>query len=320
MKKIITLLALTLSVGLLKAATSQDTIIMRSQTVVIGSEGDTLRTKEMGRNIFIQTVNGQKWVYKDVTRNGDKFTLKDVESGDIRLSRGVILTSLNWENRHGKKRWRWASGHWMGVSIFYSGLVQNLGHLSMPQGAEILKLSPKSIGVDLNFIDAVIVSKGCFGLVTGLGLEINNFRFDNNVGLTTDENGVVIPNLSYTEQGIYLTKSKLNTVYLNMPLLFEFQFGRPSYRRTNNNIFINFGVIGGLRIHSHTKVKSNDDRMNGTFKEHGGLNLRNFHYGFIVNVGYGNFALSAKYYPHSIFTNGGGPNLQQVNIGLSILF
>ncbi|WP_298064305.1 porin family protein [uncultured Rikenella sp.] len=218
------------------------------------------------------------------------------------------------------KRWKWRGGHWAGVGIYYNGLVRNLGTLSLPDGADYLRQTPKSIGVNVNFADFTLVSNRHFGLITGLGLEMNNFRFDENISLTRDGSGRIGPDYSYDAAGIDLKKSKLTTVYLNIPLLVEFQFGRSKAGRPCPG-FVNFGVIGGMRLQGHTKVKYRD--TNGdmqTRKQHSGLNLRNFHYGVEFNVGYRYIALSARYYPHNIFVADKGPNVQQVNIGLSLVF
>lgn len=209
------------------------------------------------------------------------------------------------------KGWSWDAGHWQGGTIHYSGLVGGLGNLNTPEGASWLTQGVKSIGVDLNLIDVTIFSKGCFGIISGLGLEINNFRFDKNVALGNDESGRVAPNWSYREAGISLSKSKLTTTYLQVPLLFEFQFGK------RDNGWVNFGVVGGFLLQAHTKVKSEE---RGIEKKYRDLNLNNFHYGFEVAAGYSAFGLRAKYYPQSIFRPGEGPNVQQVNIGLTIAF
>ena len=215
-------------------------------------------------------------------------------------------------------RWKSGAAHWSGVTVFYNGLVKNLGSLKLPAEVAEMKLSSKSIGVDVNLFDFVIVSKGHFGLFTGVGMEFNNFRFDNNIGLTRNDQGVVVIDDRYNEEGISLEKSKLTTGYVNIPLMAEFQFGgRDGYKR---RAFVNFGVIGGVKIASHTKIKSSDEHIKGIRKTHGGLNLREFHYGFAFNIGYRFVSLSAKYYPCSIFTSDGGPNVQQVNIGIGLLF
>lgn len=217
------------------------------------------------------------------------------------------------------KRWKWYGGHWSGVGIYYNGLVRNLGNLSLPDGADYLRQSPKSIGVNVNLIDLTIVSNRHFGLITGLGFEINNFRFDRDIALTLDENGHTAPDYRYDRPGVDFKKSKLTTMYLNLPLLAEFQFGRGKAGKRAPG-FINFGVVGGVRLQGHTKVKYRDEAGHThTEKQHSGLNLRNFHYGVECNVGYRWVAVSARYYPQSIFVDGKGPNVQQVNIGLSFL-
>lgn len=210
-----------------------------------------------------------------------------------------------------RKSWSWDAGHWQGGTIHYSGLVGGLGNLNAPEDASWLTQGVKSIGVDLNLIDVTIFSRGCFGIISGLGLEINNFRFDKNVAFGNDELGRVAPDWSYRDAGIALSKSKLTTTYLQVPLLFEFQFGK------RYNGWVNFGVVGGFLLQAHTKVKSEE---RGIEKKYRDLNMNNFHYGFEVAFGYSAFGLRAKYYPQSIFRPGEGPNVQQVNIGLTIAF
>lgn len=207
------------------------------------------------------------------------------------------------------KRWRWDGGHWQGATLTYGGLVDGLGNLNKPQGAEWMTQGTSSIGLDLNFIDLTIFSRGCFGIFSGLGLEINNFRFDKNVAIGNDENGYIVPDWSYDKSGVALSKTKLTTTYLQVPLMFEFQFGK------NRSGWINFGVVGGFLVDGHTKIKQRDG---GTVKRYSGLNLNNFHYGFEASIGYTAFGLRAKYYPQSIFRDGLGPNTQQVNIGITI--
>ncbi len=205
------------------------------------------------------------------------------------------------------KRWSYMGGHYAGASLFYNGLVQDLGHLRLPPDAGWMHLASNSIGVDLNPLDFVLVSNRHFGLITGLGFEINNFRFENNIGITQNDQGYIVPDETYNQNGITLDKSKLTTVYMNIPLLVEFKIGR-------SGGYVNGGVVGGLRLSSHTKVKT--ESPSTIEKSHRGLNLRNFHYGVHLQGGYRNYGIVAKYYPQSIFTTGGGPDVRQVNIGI----
>lgn len=206
----------------------------------------------------------------------------------------------------------WDKGHWSGVSVFYNGLIDNLGSLSTPSGAPYLSLGAKSIGVALNPLDVTLVHGKRVGLLTGLGVEFNNFRFDQNVTLKR-EHGITGPDWQYEQNGVKLSKSKLFTCYLNIPLLVEVQMGH------KQNFFINAGMIGGMNIGSHTKIKSSSPQFSGKEKNHGSLGLRNFHYGYTVNIGYDCFALSVIYYRSNLFRPGEGPRVQQINIGLSVL-
>ena len=96
-------------------------------------------------------------------------------------------------------------------------------------------------------------------------------------------------------------------------LLIEVQMGR------NNNFFINAGMVGGWRIGTHTKIKVSDPRMSGKYKDHGSFGLRNFHYGYTINIGYNHFALTAVYYRSTLFKDDKGPRVQQINIGLTFM-
>lgn len=208
---------------------------------------------------------------------------------------------------------RWNDGHYSGIILSYNGLVSSLGNLSLPAGAEFLTQRANSIGVSINPIDYALAVGKRVAFVTGLGFEFNNFRFENNIGLRR-ENGVTVADYRFEDMGINVRKSKLSTAYMNVPILVEVQMGH------RNDWFINAGVVGGLKIGSHTKVVVRDGRTRDTYKNHGNLGLRNFHYGYMVNVGYRWVALSATYYPVSIFRSGQGPDVEQINIGLGIMF
>lgn len=290
-----------------------------SFTTVPASAQEQEQKQEQADTIIIATsVQSTDTISATTSETTGQWIVRKVGIND-NTDRSPSLDRDNDRSSNTPKRWRWRDGHWAGVSIYYSGLMQNLGHMSLPSDASFMRQTPKSIGVSINFVDLTLVSNRNFGLITGLGLEVNNFRFDRNIGLTQNADGYIVADNSYDQDGISLTKSKLTTTYLNIPLLVEFQFGRTkTYRRKPG--FVNFGVIAGVRLESHTKVQSKDFTGTDTHKEKRGLNLRNFHYGVEFNIGYRCVALSARYYPQSIFTKDGGPKVQQANVGISFLF
>lgn len=224
-----------------------------------------------------------------------------------------------WSRGGSEKKVRYfdMSGHWMGVGLGYSGLVSSLGRLRLPAEADYMSQKAGSINVNINLFNTGIISTRHFALVTGIGMELNNFKFEKNVSLTRDPTGYIIPDESYAAQGIRLKKSKLSTNYFVVPLLAEFRFpvdgrGRPFY--------FYGGVTGGWCFNAHTKVKYFVDGDRKKDKRHSHLNIRNFKYGYTVGIGYNRFGLYASYYPESLFRAGKGPEVRQVNIGLSLNF
>ncbi len=212
----------------------------------------------------------------------------------------------------GPRRRGWERGHWSGVGVYYNGLVDNLFSLKTPESAPYLSQSAKSIGVTLNPLHATLVHGRRLGLLTGVGFELNNFRFDQDITLIRVD-GHTVPDYQYEARGVDLTKSKLFTAYVNIPLLLEVQIGQ------KQNFFISAGMVGGMNIGHHTKIKADSPELNGVKKSHADLGMRNFHYGYILNIGYDDFALTMTYYQSPIFRAGQGPYVRQVNIGFSVM-
>lgn len=196
-------------------------------------------------------------------------------------------------------------GHLAGLGLGYSGLISDIGNFSLPDDAKFMSQKGNSIAFDLIPYSYSIKLSRHVGFVTGIGLEVNNFKFENNVSLGQDENGYVVAK-NYGK----LEKSKLVTTYLTLPFLFEAQFGK------YNNLFINFGVVGAWKMQSHTKIIGHSDEVDGKQKNKRGLNVSNFRYGYMAQIGYDMIGLYAKYYPDPIFKKGMGPKTTEINIGL----
>lgn len=242
------------------------------------------------------------------TQNNEDTTLV-IKKRNIEITyKGQEATKI-WKSASKFKKWKWDQGRFMGGNIMYNGLVENLRTMQLPDDASQMSLMTKSIGVDINLIDAVLYSRGCFGVVMGLGIESNNFRFNNNVSLTKDSEGNTVIDNSFTERGIHLSKSKLTTTYLNVPIMLQLHFKPGGY--------VSLGVVTGIRLQSYTKTVSPELGKQKVFSD---FNLRNIHYGFVASVGYGGVSLTAKYYPNSIFRTGQGPKVEQASVGIGFMF
>lgn len=228
----------------------------------------------------------------------------------IGVTEGAKTVSKTKSKKRGFKRGTLEIG---GIGLGYNGMINNLGDLSLPEEYSYLDQEAKSINFNLYILNYTYNVTRNFGFGTGLELEVNNFRFENNMTIIRDADGIIGPDWSYTERGIYLSKSKLVTCYLNVPLFAKVTWGRSNWQLYG-------GLMGGWRIGSHTKIKTSSDQMKGKHKNHKNLNLRNFHYGYTAGLSYKYYGIYATYYPTSIFKPDIGPDIQQVNVGISLRF
>ena len=157
------------------------------------------------------------------------------------------------------------------------------------------------------------LGSGRVALVSGMGIEFNNYFFDNNNNITKDSIG----NIVSQDYSFDLDKSKLTTTYFIVPLLFEVQLLPVT---NHKRIFISAGVIGGLKIGSRTKIVYKDDGNRKKDKNKGDFNLSSLKYGFTARIGYKEVGLYCNYYPTPLFEKDKGPELYPFAMGVSLLF
>lgn len=198
------------------------------------------------------------------------------------------------------------NGHWEGIEFGFNSFANP--DYSMYNGKEFMSLNQgKSIETNFNFYELNIgLYKSYVGLVSGMGISFNNYRFDNPYTL--------VKGTMMTEPvlliGDNLEKTKLAVSYLNIPLLFEFQI---PVNQNEGRLFVNAGIVGGVIIGSHTKVKADDTKR----KDHSGFNLNSFKYAATARVGYKDISLYATYSLNPLFQSGKGPELTPFTIGIS---
>jgi hypothetical protein len=202
-------------------------------------------------------------------------------------------------------------GHWEGLDLGfnsfaktnYSGYESYDGFMDLNQ--------PKSLEVSWNISEINIGlqrEKNTIGLISGLGLTFNNYRFDQPYTLVK-ENGKVKPQqLTYEN----LSKTKLAVSYLTVPLLMEFQV---PVNHHDGRLFVNAGVVGGVNIGSHTKVKYGDTKD----KDHSNFSINPFKYAATARIGYKDISLFATYNLNPLFKDGKGPELTPFTIGIGLI-
>jgi len=265
------------------------------------------------------TVNDRDTVHIRVGNHKVEITSKD-EKTHIDVERIDDFNS-RWEDRgwndrdeietihrHKNKKF---DGHWAGID-FGANLLWETNYSNYPEGTpKFLETSPeKSFEVNLNLLEYSFGFSSYIGLVTGLGLNFNDYKFKNRLALTKDDAGIIQP-VELPEGDFRL--SKLSTTFITAPLLLEVQIPGQWDR---DRMFITAGVIGGVKIHEHTKTKIGEEkkRDNG---DHGIAPLR---WGYTARIGFENLGIFATYYNTKLFEKGVGPETTPVTVGLTFLF
>ena len=203
-------------------------------------------------------------------------------------------------------------GHWSGFEFGFNNYLTADHSLVLPDDIYYMTLhSSKSNCFNFNISQQSLGLTRHFGVVTGLGFNWNNYRFDGNNNILKGPDGVIeeLPEVDA------LDKSKLSTIYLTVPMMLELQI--PA-----DNHYINLagGFIGAVKLGSHTKMVFQDkDKV----KSHGDFSLNMLRYGATARVGYQSFQLYATYYLTPLFKSDKGPggyDLYPFEVGFAFTF
>lgn len=272
--------------------TDSSTTSGKNNTVDVLSKGDSTRVKVGG--FEVKVVDG------DSTR-------VTIGNSDI-----VVHDDGNVQIR--KKRKHKFDGHWAGLELGINGYVTKDQELSLPSNLDYMQLRyEKSAEVSINFLEQNLnLINNKLGLVTGVGIRSNNYRFEPNVQLLGDS--TPLGHQFLTNKSDYL-KSKLVVNYVTIPLILEFQtnpYSRPS------SFHMSAGAIMGFRLCSHTKIVENSNGKN-KIKDNGSFHMQPFRWDLTARIGWGVVNLYANYSLNSLFLADKGPELYPFTVGVSLV-
>lgn len=253
-------------------------------------------------------------------------TTSNIDTTKIRLGRRSVIiidkgttTSVEIPDREEYRDWdvtykekRKFRGHWSGFEFGVNGFMDKNQSMIMKDDLAYMDLKQaRSWNVNINFLQYSLgFGTDKAGLVTGMGIEFNDYHFSSETTLKND-NGVTKVDSSFVDFNV--SKSKLSTTYFTVPLLLEFQIPAGHHR-----LYVSGGIIGGVRLGSHTKVVYNDGGKEKK-KNRDDFNLSTFRYGLTTRVGYRGLRLFANYYPTSLFEKDKGPELYPFSLGLVLI-
>ena len=207
-------------------------------------------------------------------------------------------------------------GHWSG---FYYGFVN---FASVPETWSNLDLDwGHSFAMQFNLCKYSInlVPRNNFGLVTGLGFEYQRLRFNNdNISIAKENGDLVITQPKELNPNIEnIRRSCFKNLYLTIPLLMEVQF--PAH--TQKRMYVQGGIMGGLRLHSKTKVVYEDnDGDKHKQKGKGNFNMVPFKADAVARIGYRGLNVWGSYTLTNMFKTSNAPSLHAYTIGIGATF
>jgi hypothetical protein len=173
----------------------------------------------------------------------------------------------------------------------------------------------KSLFCSLNVIEKNSrLYKNYLNLISGLGVEWNNYNFKRNITLVADAPHISISN----SDSIKYVKNKLNITYLKLPLLIELNTNSENPKKS---FHLSAGFEFAYRINSSTKQKYETNGYRIKSKRRDDYNLADFKYSSVIRIGYGNyFTLFGNYGLSQIFESNKGPAIFPFTVGISIDF
>ena len=220
--------------------------------------------------------------------------------------RGIAKNGFNfWQDKF--------TGHWAGVDFGFNTFLNKdySGYDSEFMDNDILR----SNSIYINVIQQSIglqYNRNTIGLVTGLGVQFQNYRLDPNTTIERLPNDIIVPKeLTYHEN----QKSKLSVFSLTLPVLAEFQIPISNYK---NRLYLSTGLFLSYRLGSHTKIKYKTDHKE-KLKVPDHYSMQNFKYGLLFRAGYRWINVFASYEFTPLFKEDKGPVLTPFTFGFTLL-
>lgn len=266
-------------------------------------------------------------------------TVVDGDTTQISVGRHTLIVTDDGDVSWQRSEVRRFNGHWGGFELGINGYVTPDFNTSWGTENDYLNLMyEKSVAVNLNLYEQNIAlnKNKTIGLVTGIGLSWNNYRFSNSTHLTSDSSYIK----GFYMEGVSVRKTKLTAMYISIPLIFEMQTNQD---RRNSRFHLGIGVVAKMRVSTHTKVYFNEadkvyylrdpstnellptayrtpnSNSRNIIKNFDSFYLQPFKFDATVRFGYGIVNLFATYSLNTMFQKGRGPELYPVTAGITLV-
>lgn len=204
-------------------------------------------------------------------------------------------------------------GHWSGFNLGFADFA-NVKY-KQDEETDYMALQRKnSLVMQFNMFQYSmrLNSLNNIGVVTGLGLEYQRLRFEHKNSILRGEDGHIAPLILE-----HVKKSSLKNLYLTVPLMFEWQFPARKYQRT----YVAAGIMGGVRLHTKTKVVyKNENGDTRRLKHSGNYNINPVKADAVIRIGYSKLALWGSYTLNNMMKSNKAPEVHPFTIGFGVNF
>jgi len=286
------------------------------KSVIIEEDSENDSDTDSDDDVSVDINNGSWNVYENddsvtVILNDKRIVIVTDDSVRVNIGqRDYVISDDGVKIQKHEKKPKF-NGHWAGFGLSVNGLLDQDHMIDYPEGAPYLDLNyNRSTGVNINFFEQnVNLYNQNLGLVTGLGVTWNNYRFADNVILTED--GELSGRFDDTP-GYNYQKSKLMVASLRIPLMLEYQ---TNGKMKANSFHVGAGALGQVRMWSHTKNEINDSKS----KNKGDFYINPFIVQGIATIGWGVINLYGTYSFNEMFRQDKGPTAYPFEVGITLI-
>ena len=279
-----------------------DTLILEEEETVL-TEDDISRLK-IGEMVTVEET-GDETIIR-IGRKASKILADEVDTG--------LLPEMDEDDVMPGRSGRYFDGHLGGLEFGFNGYSTGRwisNDLPLEGWLDLHTAKSSSFNIIMPAVNLGLSRH--FGIVAALGINYNNYRFDGNNSVAVDDGGILTP--VYPAGDINYEKSKLTTVYGILPVMLELQIP-VSHSKTIN---LGAGIIGGVKLGSHTKVVYFDDGKQKD-KNRDDFNLNVLRYGVTARAGYEMIQVYGTCYLSPMFEKGKGPELYPFEVGIALTF
>lgn len=240
-------------------------------------------------------------------------------TGNQREERNIeihIDNMFNYKKQNGSTEHRSFRGHWCGFGYGFVNWAKSDYSLYPASEGEFMELDwSRSFAMQFNVYQHSInlVPRQNLGLVVGVGLEYQRLIFEKRrTSIALNDDGIIVPkDIDYNS----IKRNSFKNLFLTIPVLLEVQFPTRHYKK----MYLSGGVVGGLRLHSKTKiVYNNENGKKRKSKDKDSFNQIPFKADVMGKIGYRNINIWASYTLTPMFKSDKGPELHPYTIGIGI--